>query len=159
MILRTQRIKLSQLEIEDLNYIHSYTSDYSNLTPFFSTKIRSKVYWLEKFKKDGLWSDQYGMMKVIDRNKNKIIGIITDGDIRRSLKKINLKEYKEVYAKEIMSKNPLSISEDLLAIEALKLMDCNAKSKVVSSLAVLDKEKNIVGVIRSQEIIKCGLKV
>jgi len=76
LILRTQRIQLSQLEIEDLNYIHSYTSDYSNLTPFFSTKIRSKVYWLEKFKKDGLWSDQYGMMKVIERNKNKIIGLI-----------------------------------------------------------------------------------
>ena len=76
MILRTDRIELSQLEIEDLNYIHSYTSDYANLTPFFSTKIRSKVYWLDKFKKDGLWSDHYGMMKITNRKEKKIIGLI-----------------------------------------------------------------------------------
>ena len=76
LILRTERIELSQLEIEDINYIHKFTSNYSNLTPFFSTKIRSKIYWIDKFKKDGLWNDEYGMMKIKNIPDNKIIGLI-----------------------------------------------------------------------------------
>ena len=76
MKLSTKRIKLNQLEIEDIDYIHSYTSDYNNLTPFFSTRIRSKVYWKERYKKDGLWNDDKGMMKIIDREDNQIIGLV-----------------------------------------------------------------------------------
>lgn len=94
-----------------------------------------------------------------EEDANKIIGIVTDGDIRRSLKRINIDGNFKIHAKEIMTTNPISIDENLLAIEALKLMESNDKGKSISSLAVLDKDKNILGMIRSHEIIKSGLKI
>ena len=57
---------------------------------------------------------------VVLNNLNKIIGIITDGDLRRQLvKSLNISQIK---AEEIMTKNPLVINYNMMAIDALKLM-------------------------------------
>ncbi|MDA9572890.1 KpsF/GutQ family sugar-phosphate isomerase [Flavobacteriaceae bacterium] len=87
---------------------------------------------------------------VVLNNLNKIIGIITDGDLRRQLvKSLNISQIK---AEEIMTKNPLVINHNMMAIDALKLM----KSKKISHLIVEENNK-YYGIIHIQNIIKEGI--
>ena len=72
----TDRIILSQLEISDIDIIHQYTTDYNSLTPFFTTKIKSKTFWKKRFEESGLWDDNYGMFKIIDSADSKFSGVV-----------------------------------------------------------------------------------
>ena len=72
----------------------------------------------------------------------KLIGIITDGDLRRLLLKdqgIN-----QIKAKQVMSKNPLTINKNTLMVDAKKKMQ---ESKV-QALVVLDVNNKVEGVIQ-----------
>ena len=51
------------------------------------------------------------------------VGIITDGDLRRALEKTEVKLWGKLKAKDLMTKNPISIDKDSLAVKALKLMN------------------------------------
>ena len=90
-----------------------------------------------------------GAVTVID-NENNILGIITDGDLRRQLEKGS-----DIYSlkiKEVMKVNPYQIDPDSLAVDALKEM----KKLNVSCLVVVDNNK-AVGTIRLQDIIGVGI--
>lgn len=90
-----------------------------------------------------------GAVSVVE-DEDKLAGIITDGDLRRQLEKgadiYNMK------VEDIMSKKPLKISRDMLAIDALRTM----KEKNVSCLVVCE-ERRAVGTIRLQDIIGVGI--
>ncbi|MDA8626464.1 KpsF/GutQ family sugar-phosphate isomerase, partial [Flavobacteriaceae bacterium] len=87
---------------------------------------------------------------VVLNNSNEIMGIITDGDLRRQLvKSLNISKIK---AKEIMTKNPLVINANTMAIDALKLM----KSKKISHL-IVEQDNRYHGIIHIQNIIKEGI--
>ncbi|WP_417887331.1 KpsF/GutQ family sugar-phosphate isomerase [Zunongwangia sp.] len=79
-----------------------------------------------------------------------IIGIITDGDIRRMLK--NNESFKDLTAKEIMSNSPKTIDEDALATEALDIMETY---KITQLLAV--KNKQYTGVVHLHNLIREGI--
>ena len=87
----------------------------------------------------------------------KIVGIITDGDLRRALEKNNPKEWEDLLAKEFMTINPISINENQLATVALSLMEKDNK-KPITILVVVDGSNNVIGLLRMHEIIKSGLK-
>jgi len=88
-----------------------------------SAKMRDVVDIIDK-KKFGV--------AIIVNDINNIVGIITDGDLRRQLLKgIN---FNNVIARECMTSNPLYINEDKLAVEALRIMEEN----LVTSLIVRD---------------------
>ncbi|MDQ3022396.1 MAG: KpsF/GutQ family sugar-phosphate isomerase [Bacteroidota bacterium] len=95
-------------------------------------------------------SKRLGCSCVID--KSKIAGIITDGDIRRSLEK-NFDGLKNTKAKDIMNTNPKIISKDMLAISALELME---KNKIMQ-LIVGDKRKRPIGLIHMHRLVEEGL--
>ena len=78
-------------------------------------------------------SNRLGATAVI--GKGKLAGIITDGDLRRMLEKKGLNDL--ITAKEIMTKNPKSISPDTLAADALQLM----KAHNITQLVVLTNKK------------------
>jgi arabinose-5-phosphate isomerase len=80
----------------------------------------------------------------------KIIGIVTDGDLRRML--ANTDDFSQLNAKDIMSENPKSISIDAMAIEAMKLMDTHG----ISQLLVEDRG-HYAGVIHIHDLIKEGI--
>ena len=87
-------------------------------------------------------------------NHNKLIGIITDGDIRRGLEKgdniFNLR------AKDLMSKNPKTIPSDTLALVALELMEKhNITSLFVYSSPDLNKPD---GIVHIHDILKTGVQ-
>jgi arabinose-5-phosphate isomerase len=74
-------------------------------------------------------------------HNNKIIGIITDGDIRRMLAEST--DISNFTAKQIMSKNPKTIHKDAMAIEALNTLE---NSNITQILAVNDSN-NYAGVV------------
>ena len=86
----------------------------------------------------------FGCLGVIDK-KNKIVGIITDGDLRR---KLNSKFF-EKKASEIMTKNPTLANKDMLVGEALNLMN----SKKITSLFICENKKPI-GIIHIHDLLR-----
>lgn len=83
-------------------------------------------------------------------NNHQIVGIVTDGDIRRMLSKTD--SIKGFTAKDIMSVNPKTIEVDCLAIDALHLME---KNKITQLLAT--KQGEYVGIIHLHNLIQEGL--
>ena len=81
---------------------------------------------------------------------DKIVGIITDGDIRRMLNKYD--SINGLQAKDIMTKNPKTISTDTLAVKALKAM----QEKGISQLLAVDNEK-YSGVVHLHNLINEGI--
>ncbi|MBE8712287.1 KpsF/GutQ family sugar-phosphate isomerase [Sphingobacterium hungaricum] len=79
-----------------------------------------------------------------------IVGIITDGDIRRMLEKHE--DTKSLTAQDIMSKNPKVIEKKELAIDALQLM----RENNISQLIVVDEGK-YDGIIHIQDLLKEGI--
>ncbi len=89
-------------------------------------------------------------------NNNKLIGLITDGDLRRSLKNHDPNNWKTLIAEEIMTKDPIVIKSDRLAIQALELMEKN-KKKPISLLPVIGENYEFVGILRLHDLIQAGL--
>ena len=69
-----------------------------------------------------------GVTAVID--KNKVVGIITDGDLRRMLVKAD--SFHGLTAKDIMSKHPKTISNNAMAVEAIEIMDKNGITQIIA---------------------------
>ena len=91
----------------------------------------------------------YGVTAVI--SNDKIIGVITDGDIRRVLeKKVDIYNLK---ASDIMSNKPKFIGINSLAIHSLRLM----KKNKISQLLVLDEAEKYVGIVHFLDLIKEGI--
>ena len=83
-------------------------------------------------------------------SKDTIVGVITDGDLRRTL--LNNQEISELKAKDIMSTNPQIIDSETLASEALEIM----KKNKISQLIVTNNNL-YCGVIHIQSLIKEGI--
>lgn len=81
---------------------------------------------------------------VVLENNSKLIGIITDGDIRRSLqKRVNIDE---LLVKDVIVNNPQVISKDANLGEAISIME--NRSSQISVLPVMDSSNCVVGLIR-----------
>ena len=83
-------------------------------------------------------------------SKNSIVGVITDGDLRRTL--LNNQEISNLVAGDIMSINPQIIDFELKAVDALKIMKNNKISQLI-----VTKENEYYGVLHIQNIIKEGI--
>jgi arabinose-5-phosphate isomerase len=90
-----------------------------------------------------------GVTAVVENGK--IVGAITDGDLRRMLQKNP--DYSRLLAKEVMTLHPKTITEDVLAVEALEIM----KLKNITNLFVVDNLGRYLGVLHIHDIIKEGI--
>lgn len=97
---------------------------------------------------------QAGAVSIVD-TKGVLVGIITDGDLRRSLGKFPADKWKTLTASEMMTPDPVSTSPDTLAINAMRIME-NRKSQI-SVLPVVDDSRQCVGIIRIHDLVKAGL--
>ncbi|MBI9032815.1 KpsF/GutQ family sugar-phosphate isomerase [bacterium] len=88
---------------------------------------------------------------LITENK-RLIGIVTDGDLRRFLQEGN-SDIKNFPVEKAMTKNPKYIYADKLAVEALNLME----QYNITVLPVLDLDNIPVGVIHLHDLIKAGV--
>jgi arabinose-5-phosphate isomerase len=95
-----------------------------------------------------------GAVNVID-DGGRLEGIITDGDLRRSFEKVEAVNLDKLTAKQIMTKNPVVVSPNLLAYDALQLME-NRPSQI-AVLPVVDEARLCLGLIRIHDIVRSGL--
>ncbi|MFM9027115.1 MAG: CBS domain-containing protein, partial [Bacteroidota bacterium] len=93
-------------------------------------------------------SNRLGAAAVVDGDK--LIGIVTDGDLRRML--LDNRSIEGLKAFDIMSINPKSAEKDMLAIDALAVM----KEYNISQLLITEKGK-YVGMVHLHDIIKEGI--
>ena len=84
----------------------------------------------------------------ITDSKGALIGMITDGDLRRCMSD-NMFDRKAV---EVMTKNPKTITADILAVEALALMN----NKHITQLFVMEGNKP-VGIIHLHDCLRAGV--
>ena len=83
--------------------------------------------------------------------KEKIIGIITDGDIRRMLRtSTDITLFK---AKDIMGKDPKTIYQDAMAIEALETLEQGN----ITQILVVNAQEKYIGVVHLHDLIKEGI--
>jgi arabinose-5-phosphate isomerase len=81
----------------------------------------------------------------------KLIGIITDGDLRRMLTKTtNINHFT---ARDIMGENPKTVQQNAMAIEALEKLETNS----ITQILVVNKENKYVGVVHLHDLIKEGI--
>ena len=83
-------------------------------------------------------------------SKNSIVGVITDGDLRRTL--LNNQEISNLVAGDIMSINPQIIDFEIKAVDALKIMKNNKISQLI-----VTRNNEYYGVLHIQNIIKEGI--
>lgn len=90
-----------------------------------------------------------GVTAVVENDK--IIGIITDGDIRRMLSKTT--KIDAFVASDIMGNKAKTIHRDAMAVEALDILENNS----ISQLLVVDDNNNYAGVVHLHDLIKEGI--
>lgn len=94
-------------------------------------------------------SKRLGCAVVVENNK--VLGIITDGDLRRMMKSND--SYAHLVAKDIMSVTPKTIAENEYATNALAMM----RTSSITQLVVADDEKNYLGVVHLHDILREGI--
>lgn len=90
------------------------------------------------------------IINIVD-NKNRLVGILTDGDLRRLLQR-GIDVY-SLCVDEVMTKEPKYTTEDIMAVEAIKVMN----KFNITAMPVLDENDVVVGTIRLQEILNEGI--
>jgi arabinose-5-phosphate isomerase len=89
-----------------------------------------------------------GMTAVVDAEQ-RVAGIFTDGDLRRSLGPV--RDFSAARVAELMTRNPRTIAADLLAIDCVELMETPPK---VSQLLVVDGERRLVGALHMHDLFR-----
>jgi arabinose-5-phosphate isomerase len=117
-----------------------------------SPNIAVSATWLEvvhSISKYGL-----GAVNVVD-SKHHLIGIITDGDLRRTIEKTEPENLRNLTAEMMMTRQPVCAAPDTLAYDALKLME--NRPNQISVLPVTKETGECVGLLRVHDIVKSGL--
>jgi arabinose-5-phosphate isomerase len=92
-------------------------------------------------------SKGFGATAVVDDN-GKLVGIITDGDLRRFVQRGG--DFNKETAKDVMTKNPKTAKADELAMEALKRME----DYKITVLIVVDEQNRPIGIIHIHDIMR-----
>jgi arabinose-5-phosphate isomerase len=95
-----------------------------------------------------------GAVCVVEAN-GRLAGIITDGDLRRAIEQTSHDSLARLTADDFMTSKPTVATPDILAFDALQLME-NRRSQI-SVLPVVDHDQMCVGLIRLHDIVRSGL--
>ena len=95
-----------------------------------------------------------GAVTVVD-SAGRLAGIITDGDLRRAIEQTNYESLAELKCDDFMTRKPTVAAADLLAFEALHLME--ERPSQIAVLPVVDSAELCVGLIRLHDIVRSGL--
>jgi arabinose-5-phosphate isomerase len=85
----------------------------------------------------------------------RLIGIITDGDIRRALQQRSFSELESMRAESIMTASPTITYEDCLAVDALNEME--QRKSQISVLPVVNEDMKIRGMVRVHDLVRAGI--
>jgi arabinose-5-phosphate isomerase len=95
-----------------------------------------------------------GAVNIVDCN-DILLGIITDGDLRRWILKTESSQLDSLTAQDIMTFNPVVVTPESLAYDALQLME--KRQSQISVLPVVNQRQQSIGLIRIHDIVRSGL--
>ncbi len=97
-----------------------------------------------------------GAVNVIEGD-GRLLGVITDGDLRRSLQRIGAREvaFANIKCDDLMTRDPVVTNPEMLAFDALRLME--DRPSQINVLPVVNGEGVCVGLIRLHDIVRSGL--
>ncbi|MCC0177245.1 KpsF/GutQ family sugar-phosphate isomerase [Waterburya agarophytonicola K14] len=115
-----------------------------------------------KLPPDAQWTDVvcaltqggFGAVNIVD-GKELLLGIITDGDLRRWMMKSHASHLYSLTAKDMMTQDPVIVTPQTLAYDALQLME--KRESQISILPVVDETNKSIGLIRLHDIVRSGL--
>lgn len=108
--------------------------------------------WMDIVK--GISDGGLGAVNVVD-DAGHLAGIITDGDLRRAIQRLDHAALANLKCEELMTTNPAVANPELLAYDALRLME--DRPSQISVLPVVDSDRICVGLIRLHDIVRSGL--
>jgi arabinose-5-phosphate isomerase len=95
-----------------------------------------------------------GAVCVVDAD-GRLAGIITDGDLRRAIEQTSHESLTNLTGDDFMTRKPVIATPELLAFDALRLME--DRPRQISVLPVIDQDEVCVGLIRVHDIVRSGL--
>ena len=90
-------------------------------------------------------------------NPLHLLGIITDGDLRRALQDSASHSWADLCASQLMTIDPVTVERDALAVDALELMEKNVRG-AVSVLPVVAKSGELYGLLRLHDLVQAGIQ-
>jgi arabinose-5-phosphate isomerase len=91
----------------------------------------------------------------VEGSDGRLLGLVTDGDLRRTVEQTPPDQLRELRAEACMTADPVSVPPDLLAYDALQLME-NRPSQI-SVLPVVDELHRCVGIVRLHDLVQSGI--
>lgn len=117
-----------------------------------SPDIRPKTNWLDVVKAISKYS--LGAVNVVDAEDN-LVGIVTDGDLRRTIERTAPEKFAELTAADMMTRGPVTAERSMLAFDALRLME--DRPSQISVLPVVDADGKCCGLLRLHDLVQIGL--
>ena len=93
----------------------------------------------------------YGIIISLTKEK-KLLGVFTDGDLRRTLRDHNDISSLQLY--KVMTRKPIVVSKNIMAAEALNIME----HKQITSLIVVNDDKTVAGLLTLNQLLKSGIE-
>ncbi len=117
-----------------------------------SPNISPSASWIEVVK--SISNHALGAVNVVGEN-SMLLGIVTDGDLRRTIERIQPDSLASISARDMMTPAPITASPDMLAYDALRLME--DRPSQISVLPVTDDSGICVGILRLHDVVRSGL--
>jgi arabinose-5-phosphate isomerase len=97
-----------------------------------------------------------GLGAVTVEADGRIVGIVTDGDVRRTAQDADIQTITALRARDFMTPDPITVGPDLLASDALRVME--VRSSQISVLPVVDEDRRCLGLLRLHDVVQAGLR-
>ncbi|HUF04879.1 MAG TPA: KpsF/GutQ family sugar-phosphate isomerase [Aridibacter sp.] len=117
-----------------------------------SPNVSPEAGWLDIVR--SLSNFALGAVNVVEED-GRLSGIITDGDLRRTIERVSSADLESLKASEMMTASPVTAAPEMLAYDALRLME--DRPSQISVLPVVDDAGRCVGLIRLHDLVKSGL--
>ena len=91
------------------------------------------------------------------RRPGSLVGILTDGDLRRALQEHSTDHWPHLTAADLMTSDPITVDGDLLVVKALERMEHNRRQQPISVLPVVDRDQQVIGLLRLHDLVQAGL--
>jgi len=124
--------------------VHDLMHESPNLSP--------EAGWIEVVR--AISRASLGAVNIVDGD-SRLLGIVTDGDLRRTIEKTPADDLAGLTAESMMTTDPVHVGHESLAFDALRLME--ERPSQISVLPVVDGDSRCVGLLRLHDIVRSGL--
>ncbi|MBN2136041.1 MAG: KpsF/GutQ family sugar-phosphate isomerase [Acidobacteria bacterium] len=94
-------------------------------------------------------SNKVGLCTVVDK-KGILCGVFSDGDLRRCFQNMDKNGILDIQVSDVMTKNPITISRDRMAVEAERIME----EKFITAIPVVDSENRPIGMVHIHNLLQ-----